>query len=136
MLNKFYSKFKICVVFSLFIISCESEGVTTPEITQVLEISFDTDENSSLMFYDDELEEEMTSEWRRYQIGNVLRVKPIDSLTIEIANFAPVDIENATILAKIEGIESEIQLFTISKTNFIYNHFITFYIFTYEDVFL
>lgn len=115
MLNKFYSKFKICVVFSLFIISCESEGVTTPEITQVLEISFDTDENSSLMFYDDELEEEMTSEWRRYQIGNVLRVKPIDSLTIEIANFAPVDIENATILAKIEGIESEIQLFTISK---------------------
>lgn len=106
----------------LYFTSCEidEEGLDdfveeTPDVTQVLEISFGTDENSSLMFYDDELEEEMTSKWRRYQIGNVLRVKPIDSLTIEVANFAPVDIENATILAKIEGIESEIQLFNIPK---------------------
>lgn len=57
----------------------------------------------------------MTSEWRRYQIGNVLRVKPIDSITIEVANFAPVDIEDATVLATIEGLEKQIQLFNIPK---------------------
>ena len=122
MISNFYSKYTSCFLLCFLIISCGGDEAEaddfveeTPDITQVLQVSFDTDENSSLMFYDDELEEEMTSEWRRYQIGSVLRVKPIDSLTIEVANFAPVDIEEATVLATIEGLEKQIQLFTISK---------------------
>jgi hypothetical protein len=112
MLTKSYLKVITLFALCFFFISC---GEDTPEITQVLDVSFDTDENSSLMFYDGELEEEMTSVWRRYQIGNVLRVKLIDSITIEVANFAPVDIENATVLATIEGLEKQIQLFNIPK---------------------
>lgn len=122
MITNLYSKYTACFLLCILTISCGEDEVEaddfveeTPEITQVLGVSFDTDENSSLMFYNDEPEEEMTSDWRRYEIGKVLRIKPIDSLTIEVANFAPVDIEEATVLATIEGLETQIQLFTISK---------------------
>ena len=80
-------------------------------------ISFD-ETNSYLMFQDDEELSVMTSiENRSYEIGKVLRVRAIDEFTIEVANFAPINIENAIITANIEGINSQIQLFKIIKIN-------------------
>jgi len=53
------------------------------------------------MFQDDESMSVMFSEERRYEIAKVLRVRPIDNFTIEVADFAPVDIESELILAEI-----------------------------------
>ena len=78
------------------------------------------------MFQDDEEVSVMTSadenpgvkiENRTFEIGKVLRVRAIDEFTIEVANFAPINIENAIITANIEGINSQIQLFKINKIN-------------------
>lgn len=77
-------------------------------------VSFDTDQNSSLMFQDNEAMSVMTSKQREYQIAQLIRVKALDAKTIEVSNFAPVDIENATILASIEG-KAAVQLFKIKK---------------------
>ena len=113
-----YLKKTIFVLFSFLFITCSKEQPIEEngENNQILKVAFDTDENSTIMFYDGESEEEMTSEERRYEIGKVLRIKPIDDTTIEVANFAPVDIEDATIIATIdiEGVETEIELFTIT----------------------
>ena len=81
----------------------------------VREYSFDTEDNSKLMFQDGEPQELMTSEERRYEIAKVVRVRPVDAFTVEVANFAPVDIEDIFITADIEGIESKIKLFKIKK---------------------
>lgn len=79
------------------------------------ELSFDNDSNSKLMFQDGESMALLTAEARRYEIGKVLRVKAVNETTIEVANFAPVDIENATILLSIEGSAKPIRLFKIKK---------------------
>ena len=81
----------------------------------VREYSFDTDYNSKLMFQDYGAKELMTSEIRRYKIAEVVRVRPIDAFTIEVANFAPIDIEDIFITADIEGVDSKIKLFKINK---------------------
>ncbi|WP_436484571.1 hypothetical protein [Chitinophaga sp. ARDCPP14] len=86
-----------------------------PAPVATAEYSFDSDDNSGLMFKDGESMEVMTSESRRYEIGKVLRVKAIDSVTIEVANFAPVDIQDATILLTIAGQARPVKLFKISK---------------------
>jgi hypothetical protein len=57
----------------------------------------------------------LTSEARRYEIGKVLRVKAINATTIEVANFAPVDIADATILLTVEGLSKPVKLFKIGK---------------------
>lgn len=115
-LTSIYSKKTIFVLFSFLFITCGKEE-PIGENNLILKVAFDTDKNSTIMFYDGESEEEMTSEERRYEIGKVLRIKPIDATTIEVANFAPVDIEDATIIATIdiEGVETEIELFTITR---------------------
>ena len=84
------------------------------ETISIKEYSFDKT-NSQLMFQDDEAQSIMTSDNRRYEIGKVLRVRAIDPFTIEVANFAPIDIENAVILAEIKGVNSNLKLFKINK---------------------
>ncbi len=83
--------------------------------TAVKELSFDNDNNSKLMFQDGESMAVLTAEIRRYEIAKVLRVKAVNETTIEVANFAPVDIEDATILMTIEGIAKPVKLFKIKK---------------------
>tara|TARA_B110000259_G_scaffold171077_1_gene202294 strand:+ start:221 stop:1378 length:1158 start_codon:yes stop_codon:yes gene_type:complete len=110
------------IVICLLIISC-SKG--DKNFLDLKEYSFDKT-NSQLMFQDDEEVSVMTSaeenpgvkiENRTFEIGKVLRVRAIDEFTIEVANFAPINIENAIITANIEGINSQIQLFKINKIN-------------------
>lgn len=103
----------LALIAALF--GCKKDVSNTPATLTTVEYSFDSDSNSGLMFRDGEPVEKMTSESRRYEIGKVLRVKPVDSVTIEVANFAPVDILDATILLTIEGQAKPIQLFKIKK---------------------
>jgi hypothetical protein len=84
-------------------------------VVSTTELSFDTDANSKLMFQDGESIALLTADVRRYEIGKVLRVKAINETTIEVANFAPVDIDDATILITIEGSPKPIRLFKIKK---------------------
>jgi hypothetical protein len=97
--------------------SCDKDDTSPPATNPVATVaySFDNDLNSKLMFRDGDLLETMTSEYLRYEIGKVLRVKAINETTIEIANFAPVDIQDATILLTIEGQPTPIKLFKINK---------------------
>lgn len=77
--------------------------------------TFDSESNSILMFQDGEPQDSLTSKWRRYEIGKVLRIKPVSNTRIEVANFAPIDIEEATIIATIDNLTKPVQLFRISK---------------------
>ena len=109
-------------IFSLLIIislcsACgdDDTGINNEKQDIVLKtVSFDTDQNSTLMFQDDQALEVMTSEALVYSMGQVIRVKPIDEKTIEVSNFAPIDIEDATIVATIGG-NVPVQLFKIKK---------------------
>ena len=118
-------KLLLVLLFVSLSVSC-SKG--DKNFLDLKEYSFDKT-NSQLMFQDDEEVSVMTSaeeneenpgvkiENRTYEIGKVLRVRAIDEFTIEVANFAPINIENAIITANIEGINSQIQLFKINKIN-------------------
>ena len=118
-------KLLLVLLFVSLSVSC-SKG--DKNFLDLKEYSFDKT-NSQLMFQDDEEVSVMTSaeeneenpgvkiENRTYEIGKVLRVRTIDEFTIEVANFAPINIENAIITANIEGINSQIQLFKINKIN-------------------
>lgn len=97
------------IVFAFFAACSEDEEKVSPKM-----VSFDTDLNSSLMFQDNEAVAVMTSDSRIYSIAQIIRVKTVDEKTIEVSNFAPFDIEDATILATIEGI-AQVQLFKIKK---------------------
>lgn len=102
--------------FSSFLfLSCSSKE--SIPIIEIKTYSFDSETNSSLMFQDGEPQEVMTSESRIYEISKVIRVKPINNKTIEVANFAPVDLEDITITATIdaEGFHQPIKLFKINK---------------------
>lgn len=107
------------IVFILIagLLGCKKDSPkkNIPDPVTTIEYSFDNDSNSSLMFKDGESLETMTSESRRYEIGKVLRVKPINETTIEVANFSPVDITDATILLTIQGQNKPIKLFKIKK---------------------
>lgn len=105
----------ILPVLVLLIIGCKKKELTDSPLTAVKELSFDNDNNSKLMFQDGESMALLTAEARRYEIGKVLRVKAINETTIEVANFAPVDIEDATILLTIQGSEKPIKLFKVKK---------------------
>lgn len=107
--------FTILVIFG-FCAACNNDEGTGSEEEKVSPkiVSFDTDQNSSLMFQDNEAVSVMTSESRAYSIAKIIRVKTVGEKTIEVSNFAPFDIEDATILATIEGI-GQVQLFKIKK---------------------
>jgi len=118
----------IVLCFVLFNFSCKKLGVIDPlkdhnsspgpknePAPSLVEYNFDNDSNSGLMFQDGESMALLTSEARRYEIGKVLRVKAVDTTTIEVANFAPVDILDATILLTIEGQAKPIKLFRVGK---------------------
>lgn len=102
----------------ILFVSCK-KSKTEPEVptpaTTTTVYNFDSDSNSGLMFTDGESMAQLTSEARRYEIGKVLRVKAINATTIEVANFAPVDITDATILMTVEGQAKPIRLFKIGK---------------------
>ncbi|WP_428741620.1 hypothetical protein [Tenacibaculum sp.] len=101
------------LVCSFLILSC-SDKETIPNV-DLKSYSFDSETNSNLMFQDGEEMSTMTSEWRAYEISKVIRVKPIDNKTIEVANFAPIDFEDVTITASIKGFTKPIKLFKIAK---------------------
>ncbi|KAF2330646.1 hypothetical protein [Flavobacterium daemonense] len=102
--------FVLLIVFEVFTACNEDKQ---EETINPKTVSFDTDQNSSLMFQDNEPIAVMTSEARTYSIAQIIRVKAVDAKNIEVSNFAPCDIENATILATIEG--KQVQLFKIKK---------------------
>jgi hypothetical protein len=108
-------KIQIVLVLSLCtaFFGCQKDDYISP--VETVEYSFDSDANSRLMFQDGEPLQTMTSESRRYEIGKVLQVKAINETTIEIANFAPVDILDATILLTIEGQANRVKLLKIKK---------------------
>ncbi|TDO99119.1 hypothetical protein [Flavobacterium sp. 245] len=106
--------FSLAIVISLFLACSKTDDDKPEEKISPKVVSFDTSQNSSLMFQDDEALEVMTSESRTYSISQVIRIKPIDEKTIEVSNFAPFDIEDAVILATIEG-NTQVQLFKIKK---------------------
>ncbi|MGG6229591.1 hypothetical protein [Tenacibaculum sp. SDUM215027] len=110
---KLLFKTLICSIF-LFLSCSGKESIPNVELKTY---SFDSETNSSLMFQDGESQEIMTSESRMYEISKVIRVKPVDNKTIEVANFAPIDIEDITITATIEteGFHKPIKLFKIDK---------------------
>ena len=101
----------------LIAVACSCKKTTVPEPGPLTtpEYNFDKDSNSDLMFQDGESVALLTSEARRYEIGKVLRVKAMTATTIEVANFAPVDIADATILLTLSGSAKPIQLFKIGK---------------------
>lgn len=82
-------------------------GPTTPSY------SFMGTSAEELMFEDGEIMSTMTGESRRFEVSKVLRVGAVNNTTIEVANFAPVDITDATILVSIKGQPQKIQLFHI-----------------------
>ena len=84
--------------------------------TSIKEYSFD-ESNSELMYKDSDDVSEITSSDLRYEIGKVIRVKPIDNFTIEVANFSPIDLEDVTILAQIDGMDQQLNFFKINKIN-------------------
>ncbi|MBD0823391.1 zinc metalloprotease [Aestuariibaculum marinum] len=96
-------------IYCLFCVSCSKTDI---ELTTY---SFETDENVTFMFQDDENIEYLTSADRIYEISQLIRVKPIDNYTIEIANFAPFDFEDITITTTVAGIETPIKLLQIDK---------------------
>jgi len=110
-MNMIKKVFALLIVF-VFFAAC-SEDVDKEKVSPK-SVSFDTDQNSSLMFQDNEAVAVMTSDSRAYNIAQIIRVKTIDAKNIEVSNFAPFDIENATILATVEGKE-QVQLFKIKK---------------------
>lgn len=101
----------------MLVIGCKKKNDDIPESQAVSlkAFSFDNDSNSKLMFQDGESMALLTAESRRYDIGKVLRVKAVNETTIEVANFAPVDIEDATILMTIAGSSKQIKLFKVKK---------------------
>lgn len=113
---KIYMRGLLLLAFVL--LACNDDD-TTPDVIEpevkVVSYSFDSDENSGLMYRDDEPLDSVYSLWRQYEVGKLVRIKPLSATQIEVANFAPVDLENVTILAKIDTIESTIQLFHIDK---------------------
>jgi hypothetical protein len=113
MRTKAYPLKKLMVFsFALFMVGCAKKepvetGPTTPSY------SFTGTSADELMFEDGEAMSVMTSESRRFDINKVLRVTAVNNTTIEVANFAPVDITDATILLSIAGQPQKIQLFHI-----------------------
>ncbi len=93
----------------------DNKGNGGPAAVTTVEYKFDSDSNSGLMFQDGESMALLTSEDRRYEIGKVLRVKAVNTTTIEVANFAPVDIVDATILLTMDGQTKPIKIFKIGK---------------------
>ncbi|MFV0344685.1 MAG: hypothetical protein ACK5IQ_00315 [Bacteroidales bacterium] len=103
----------LCLILGLSACNNDEDHVASPEIRTY---AFDSDENSSQMYQDDEAMDSIyDGKWRRFQMANLLRVRPISRDSIEVANFAPVDLADASIVATIEGYSEAIELFKISK---------------------
>ena len=105
------------VLGALCLFSCKKMASTPsnrdPVVTRTY--AFDNATNSSLMFQDGEAVAVFTAENRRFEIGKVLRVKAVDETTIEVSNFAPVDLMEVTIWCTIDGFAQPIKLFNIKK---------------------
>ncbi len=89
-------------------------SIETPPPT-VLEMHFDSDANSSLMYTDNESKNVFTSTDRVFEMKNVLEAKAINNTTMRIRNYTPCDIEDATIVAQITEFAQKVQLLKIKK---------------------
>lgn len=101
----------------LLLAACTKSDIPNQPSLQVTvpEYSFDTDVNSKLIFQDNEIQDSLTSAYRQYEIGKVLQVKPVNKTTIAITNFAPVDIDSATIMLYTADIPQPVKLLYIKK---------------------
>jgi len=108
-------KKNILLFLVIFSFGCRKVMPPGSEPVKMVQYNFDSNENSNLMFQDGESMALLTSVARTYEIGKVLRVKALTATTIEVANFAPVDIIDATIVVTIEGQPKPIKLFKIGK---------------------
>ncbi len=102
---------------AVFLLSCKKNDQALPQSTpvQTKVYRFDDPTNSSLMFQDTEAMAVFTGSTRYFEVAKVLRITAIDETTIEIANFAPVDLNDVTILCYIKGIAQPIKLLDIKK---------------------
>ncbi|NLR77977.1 hypothetical protein [Chitinophaga eiseniae] len=65
------------------------------------------------MFQDNEPLSVMTSTDRQFEVAKIIRVRAITADTIEIANFAPTDITDASILMTVSGMPTPLHLLHI-----------------------
>jgi hypothetical protein len=114
--------FLLLTVFTVVFFSCdesdsdENKPSNRNKPSEPVLVSYDLSTNYSYrMYQDDEPLDSLYSLWRKHEIAKILRVKPLDSKTIEVANFAPIDLEDVTITMKFSGHQYEISLFKIDK---------------------
>ena len=89
-------------VFSLLFSSCQKEeeiGIALKD-TQIPTLSIHAENDTERMLEDGESLAEMTHENRRFKVSEVLRLRAIGKDSMEIANFAPVNITDVTITMK------------------------------------
>jgi len=114
MKTKIKPKGLLVLSLALLFVGCAKKE-TEPEVTlpTTPTYSFSGTSPDELMFEDGEAMSVMTSEDRRFDISNVLRVRAVNNTTLEVANFAPVDITDATIVVSIAGQTEKIKLLHI-----------------------
>lgn len=89
--------------FSLFVLtlfSCQKEILhlePVPENNKIPTLSIVAENDYEKMFEDGESIHEMTSEDRRFKMAEIIQIKAINKDSIEIANFAPVDVKDIII---------------------------------------
>jgi len=114
MKNKINPKHLAVLSLALLFIGCaKTEPVPEVIVPTSPTYSFSGTSPDELMFEDGEAMSVMTNESRRFDVSNVLRVTAVNNTTIEVANFAPVDISDATIVASITGQPEKIKLLHI-----------------------
>ena len=70
---------------------------------------------SDRIFQDDDSVEELTADHLAFEVGQALRVRPVDETHIEITNFVPVDIDDAQILMSVEGGFVDVPILQLSR---------------------
>ena len=108
-LNK--CSFGILFTTFLFLSSCrkDQDPITSPTIT-TSKVVITPSNNDERILEDGEDLSLYTAENRRIDFTRLVSVNAIDNTTIEITNFVPLDIVDATILLKINGSERPIKL--------------------------
>lgn len=107
----------IFIAAMLAMTACNKEEIsepTTPSQTQTPVYTFDSS-NSKLMFQDNESMDVMSSVDRQFEIAKVIRIRAINKDTIEIANFAPLNLSDITITLNMQGLPKTLLLLNIKK---------------------
>jgi len=99
-------------VAALALASCQKDSDLALQLVKdkLPTVSVVAENNKERMFEDGETLLEITAESRRFKVAEVIRIKAINNDSIEIANFAPVDVKNIIIsMTKPDG--SNVDLF-------------------------